>query len=147
MSTRSNIGIINKDGSVDVIYCHYDGYPSCNGAILQEHYQSPAKIRELIALGDISSLAADVKPTKGKHTFDDPQDGVVIAYGRDRHECNVAPLHFSNLEAYKQHMKDASWIEYVYLFDIRESKWLWAPCHYKLGIGELQELADLGFAA
>ena len=28
MSTRSNIGIINADGSVTAIYCHNDGYPS-----------------------------------------------------------------------------------------------------------------------
>ena len=27
MATRSNIGILNTDGSVYYIYCHYDGYP------------------------------------------------------------------------------------------------------------------------
>ena len=41
MSTRSHIGIWNEDGSLDVIYCHWDGYPSYNGAVLFHHYQEP----------------------------------------------------------------------------------------------------------
>ena len=39
MSTRSHIGIWNEDGSLDVIYCHRDGYPAHNGAVLLHHYQ------------------------------------------------------------------------------------------------------------
>lgn len=78
MSTRSHIGIWNEDGSLDVIYCHWDGYPSYNGALLLHHYQDPEKIRELIALGDISSLAESVKPVEGEHTFESPQEGVVV---------------------------------------------------------------------
>ena len=70
MSTRSHIGIWNEDGSLDVIYCHWDGYPSYNGALLLHHYQDPEKIRELIALGDISSMAESVKPAEGEHTFE-----------------------------------------------------------------------------
>ncbi len=27
MATRSNIGIVNDNGSVTGIYCHWDGYP------------------------------------------------------------------------------------------------------------------------
>ena len=79
MSTRSHIGIRNEDGSLDVIYCHWDGYPSYNGALLLHHYQAPEKIRELIALGDISSLAESVKPAEGEHTFDSSQEGVFFA--------------------------------------------------------------------
>mgnify|MGYP003704491571 CR=1 FL=1 len=30
MSTRSNIGILNQDGTVDYIYCHFDGYVEHN---------------------------------------------------------------------------------------------------------------------
>ena len=98
MSTRSHIGIWNEDGSLDVIYCHWDGYPSYNGALLLHHYQDPEKIRELIALGDISSLAESVKPVEGEHTFESPQEGVVVAYGRDRHEDGVDTKHFDTLE-------------------------------------------------
>ena len=98
MSTRSHIGIWNEDGSLDVIYCHWDGYPSYNGVLLLHHYQDPEKIRELIALGDISSLAESVKPVEGEHTFESPQEGVVVAYGRDRHEDGVDTKHFDTLE-------------------------------------------------
>ena len=98
MSTRSHIGIWNEDGSLDVIYCHWDGYPSYNGAVLLHHYQDPEKIRELIALGDICSLAESVKPAEGEHTFESPQEGVVVAYGRDRHEDGVDTKHFDTLE-------------------------------------------------
>ena len=98
MSTRSHIGIWNEDGSLDVIYCHWDGYPSYNGAVLLRHYQDPEKIRELIALGDISSLAESVKPAEGEHSFESPQEGVVVAYGRDRHEDGVDTKHFDTLE-------------------------------------------------
>lgn len=98
MSTRSHIGIRNADGSLDVIYCLWDGYPSYNGAVLFHHYQDPEKIRELIAQGDISSLAASVKPAEGEHTFDSPEECVVVVYGRDRHEDDVSTKHFDTLE-------------------------------------------------
>ena len=64
----------------------------------QQRPQDPGKIRELIALGDISSLAASVKPAEGEHTFESPQEGVVVAYGRDRHEDGVSTKHIAMLE-------------------------------------------------
>ena len=67
MATRSRIGILNDDGTVDSIYCHWDGYLSHNGKILFEHYTDPAVVQELIALGDISSLGIDIGE---KHPFD-----------------------------------------------------------------------------
>ena len=70
MSTRLHIGIRNEDGSPDVIYCHWNDYPSYNGALLLHHYQDPEKIRELIALGDISLPAESVKPAEGEHSFE-----------------------------------------------------------------------------
>ena len=59
MSTRSSIAIKTADG-IKSIYCHWDGYVDHNGRILKEHYQSPAKIAELIALGDLSSLRQEI---------------------------------------------------------------------------------------
>ena len=52
----------------------------------------------MISLGDISSLAESVKPVEGEHTFESPQEGVVVAYGRDRHEDGVDTKHFDTLE-------------------------------------------------
>ena len=34
MSTRSVIGILNEDKTVNSVYSHYDGYPEHNGYFL-----------------------------------------------------------------------------------------------------------------
>ena len=56
MGTRSRIGIELSDNSIMSVYCHWDGYPSCNGRILREHYTTVEKVRELIDGGNISAL-------------------------------------------------------------------------------------------
>lgn len=87
MATRSTISIIQKDKTKRTIYCHWDGYPSNNGALLLNHYKSPKKVKELIELGDISVLDKKINPPKGKeHTFEKRCKGVVLAYHRDRGE-------------------------------------------------------------
>lgn len=148
MSTRSHIGIQNEDGSLDVIYCHWDGYPSYNGALLLHHYQDPEKIRELINLGDISLLAAAVWPTSEEHSFETPQDGVVVAYGRDRHEDGVSTRHYASMDAYKRLMlSEGGYIEYVYLYNVSERKWIWAPARESIGLGDLRDLTERSVAA
>lgn len=92
MGTRSTIAIQNADGTVTGIYCHWDGYLSHNGYILKEFYTDEAKVRELIALGDLSSLGAEIGE---KHPFDERVDAETYAetrctaYGRDRGEKDV----------------------------------------------------------
>ena len=84
MSTNSTIGI---EKQTKRIYCHWDGYPSYMLPILNEHYNTVEKIKELIDLGAISMLAPKIKPSENsKHSFNTPEDGVVIAYHRDRGE-------------------------------------------------------------
>ena len=87
MGTRSTIAIENADGTVTGIYCHWDGYLSHNGRILQESYTDEAKVRELIALGDISSLGAEIGTA---HDFDAAPRGECNSYARDRGERDVA---------------------------------------------------------
>lgn len=65
MSTRSQIGILNKDGSVDSVWCHWDGYPSNNGRILLDEYNSVRAVRNLLAGGDLSSLNTPEKDRGG----------------------------------------------------------------------------------
>jgi hypothetical protein len=48
MSTRSTISIENEDGSIDKVYCHFDGYLEHNGRILLNHYKTEPEVRELI---------------------------------------------------------------------------------------------------
>jgi hypothetical protein len=63
MGTRSTIAIEFADGTVSQVYCHWDGYLSNNGEILQNHYMDPFKVRELINLGGFSSLRDTVEDT------------------------------------------------------------------------------------
>ena len=60
MSTRSMIGVMEKDGSVKAIYCHFDGYLDGVGYTLLNNYDE-AKTRDLIERGDISSLGPNIK--------------------------------------------------------------------------------------
>ena len=54
MGTRSRVGIMHGD-VVKSVYCHYDGYLSCTGQILQLHYDS-VKTNQLVARGDNSGI-------------------------------------------------------------------------------------------
>jgi len=64
MGTRSTIAIEFADASVSQIYCHWDGYLDHNGEILKANYMDAFKVRELIDLGDFSSLRDTVEETK-----------------------------------------------------------------------------------
>ncbi|MCD7969081.1 MAG: hypothetical protein LUF87_01850 [Alistipes sp.] len=61
MATRSMIGIMNHRQEIKAIYCHYDGYPENNGAILLQHYQDINKINTLLSLGDIKCLPKNIE--------------------------------------------------------------------------------------
>ena len=58
MGTRSSIAIKTEDG-IKAIYCHWDGYPSWLGRILNTHYNSHTKASELIDGGDMSAAWGD----------------------------------------------------------------------------------------
>ena len=83
MGTRSTIGVVDEDGFVQGIYCHWDGYPEYNGKILRDHYTTPAKIMKLIKLGDLSSLGPKIGR---KHDFRSGDGEQCTAYKRDRGE-------------------------------------------------------------
>ena len=63
MGTRSTIALEYADGTVEQVYCHWDGYLEHNGKILAEHYMDPFKVRDLINLGGFSSLDTTVEAT------------------------------------------------------------------------------------
>jgi len=56
MSTRSRIGIRNKDNTITSIYCHWDGYPTWNGKMLLTYYTKREDVEKLIKLGNLSTL-------------------------------------------------------------------------------------------
>ena len=63
MGTRSTIALEFADGTVEQVYCHWDGYLEHNGKILFENYMDPFVVRDLVALGGFSSLSATVEDT------------------------------------------------------------------------------------
>jgi len=122
MATRSRIGMVNEDGTVSSIYCHWDGYPDYNGRVLSENYTDLEKIKKLIALGSISVLKGEVE-TDDPHTFDNPKEGVTIAYHRDRGEDYDAPRINESLDEYLEHDNE----EYGYFF--LNGEWFVKPCY------------------
>lgn len=120
MGTRSNIAIQEKDGSIRAIYCHWDGYLAHNGKMLFEYYSSAAKLRKLIDLGSISILAPKIGT---KTDFDNPKDGQVVAYGRDRGEEDTEADYYPDLETYVKSFEGVGWIEYIYVFDVKTKTW------------------------
>ena len=86
MSTHCGIAIKTGNG-YDTIYCHHDGYPRYMWKMLTENYNSETLARDLISLGDASSISAQLAPSPySGHSFDTPEDGVCIFYHRDRGE-------------------------------------------------------------
>ena len=69
MATRSTIAIEFADGSVSQVYCHWDGYLDNNGEMLNKYYKDPFVVRDLVDLGDFSSLQVTVDETaQGAYT-------------------------------------------------------------------------------
>ena len=108
MSTRSNIGILNQDGTVTYIYCHFDGYLEHNGLLLSGHYTTEGKVRMLMELGDLSVLGSEIGE---KQNFEDRAKGCCLAYGRDRGEDGTEARTIPYSDYTKEHFE-----EYVYLF-------------------------------
>lgn len=109
MATRSTIALEYADGTVEQVYCHWDGYLEHNGQILYKNYQDPFKLRELIDLGDVSSLGINIgrkhafSPFEGdKADYETAQaEGCTTFYGRDRGETGVGAKKFKDFEDYK----------------------------------------------
>ena len=131
MATRSTIALEYADGTVEQVYCHWDGYLAHNGQMLQEHYSNPFILRDLIDLGDISSL----RPTIGtKHAFsrlEVPMDGeaydklygdMTTFYGRDRGEDGVSAKKFKDFADYKANHQ---YEEYEYILRSVHGEAVW----------------------
>ena len=121
MATRSTIALEFADGTIGQVYAHWDGYLAHNGKMLLEYYSNPFILRDLIDLGDISSL----RPTIGtKHPFSQFDNGMstdefnalyqdmTTFYGRDRGEDNTKARYFND---YLNFLVDGQEEEYDYI--------------------------------
>lgn len=138
MSTRSDIIVHCNDGHFRRVYCHWDGYPSHNGKILQESYNDRGKASHLVALGDISSLGSkggkivkwDANKLSSPKTYVryKKYEDVTLYYAGRTDQIEdpevVAPKVF---DTYEEAWPEAgSWTEYTYVYanlDQKGFKW------------------------
>lgn len=111
MSTRSFIGKLNQDGTVDYTYCHWDGYCAGNGYILLAHADEQV-VDDLLAEGWLSSIEWSEEEGRIKTTkvHDNPA------------ERNVSLANYLDT---KEHWG----IEYFYLYDVTKQQWFVASVH------------------
>ncbi len=105
MSTRSRIGRINQNGTVESVYCHSDGYPSHNGMMLTSYLNSQESADKIVGLGGLSSLGESIEQSR--------------FYVRDYKEelaDNAAEKHES-LSAFLKEVSEDIFIEFTYLWD------------------------------
>ena len=109
MGTRSRVGIMHGD-IVKSVYCHYDGYLSCTGQILQEHYDS-VKTNQLVARGDNSGI---------KEELDE------MSFYADRGEDNVS---WQVAHSLKEYIKQTNACSGEYYYVMKAGVW-YAGCVY-----------------
>lgn len=121
MATRSTISLVTEQGTVKTIYCHWDGYLSNNGKKLFEYYNTKELVEQLIQLGSLSSLHETTTPTQ-EHTFENPIEGICVAYHRDRGE-ELVINEFESIEHYVQALNSNQITqEFNYIF--KDGEWL-----------------------
>ena len=123
MATRSAIAIKHGRNTIKSVSCHWDGYPEHNGRILQEYWNNPMIINQLIDMGDMSSLGATIgkkvefhaTPKYMQNDFEMAISYQCVFYNRDRGE-NTSFRTFETEAEFVEHYDEAG-IEYYYLFD------------------------------
>ena len=118
MATRSTIALEFADGTVQQVYCHWDGYLSNNGQILLRHYSDPFKLQRLIDLGAISSLGPEIGEKQDFDKRDTHNDNWTLIYARDRGEELVKHTY----KDYADYKANAQSEEYNYILRT-DGKW------------------------
>lgn len=138
MSTRSVIAI--REGELfKSVYCHFDGYPEHNGVILYKHYDLE-KTKQLIALGDLSSLGEEIGQ---QHDFSDiTKPKWCKFYGRDRQETDVDFVVDKDLDSFLEHAEQRG-AEFYYV--LMNNKWFFGSFygHYKNKLAPVEEVIDI----
>jgi hypothetical protein len=122
MGTRSTIALEFADGTVEQVYCHWDGYLAHNGKILAGHYINPFKLKELLALGGFSSLEATVEGT------------AATAYTQRGEERVISK--FKDFNEYKH---EAQFEEYDYILRQVDGKAVWFVSDHDGAFVELKQ--------
>jgi hypothetical protein len=133
MATRGTIALEFADGTIGMVYSHWDNYLEGTGKILQEHYMDPFKVRQLIDEGSVSSLRPDIGTV---HLFDNPfrwdspqheafkatYGNMTTFYGRDRGDTDTSATRFRDFADYEA---NGDWQEYNYILRNIGGKPVW----------------------
>jgi hypothetical protein len=153
MATRSTIALEFADGTVQQVYCHWDGYLAHNGQILLKHYSDPFVLRDLIDLGDISSLGRNLGNGHPFSKFglkeEDPdydqmialckqseEEGWTTFYGRDRGETGIDARKFKDYADYVENFQHE---EYDYILRNVNGKATWFVSDHDGAFVELEQ--------
>ena len=163
MATRSTIALEFADGTVEQVYCHWDGYLAHNGQILLKHYSNPFILRDLIDMGDVSSLGkiigtkhpfspfvSDTDEFKALHIDEQTRikeeiksyyeaaqaAGATTFYGRDRGETGVDSKKFVDFQDYLAHHQ---YEEYDYILRNVNGKATWFVSDHDGAYVELEQ--------
>jgi hypothetical protein len=127
MGTRSRIAVMHGD-KVKSVYCHWDGYLSNNGRILQEHYDS-TKANNLVALGDLSSLRPEIGEKHAFSRLETPMDdeaydklygNMTTFYMRDREETDCE---FKVAQSLKEFLEQCYHCGAEYYYIMKDGVW------------------------
>jgi hypothetical protein len=111
MATRSTIALEFADGTVQQVYCHWDGYLENNGQILEKHYKDPFKLQRLIDLGAISSLGPEIGEKQDFDKRDTHNENWSLIYARDRGE----DLTKNSYKDFQEYQREGQREEYNYI--------------------------------
>jgi|APSaa5957512493_1039668.scaffolds.fasta_scaffold72512_2 hypothetical protein len=103
MATRSSIAIMEPNGNIRGIYCHWDG--DSIGKILKEHYPDSDAVRALIDQGD----ASQIRETIEKSVFYRRDKGESLAQTETSYEPNFASFMECYCAEYNYLFIDGEW--------------------------------------
>lgn len=155
MSTRSRIALVQKDGTVKSIYCHFDGYPSHHKPLLEGYYKSYNDVEKLVNIGDISVLGKDYNEAISKKHWEYENNGnfkelvdfqqskakdMTIAY-KDRGEKNIEAIVDDNLKTFLSKAGNSG-EEFIYVFKEDYDgiyKWFYMEVPYLKRLSEAED--------
>ena len=123
MGTRSTISILNTNGTLNSIYCQFDGYLAGIGESLYMHYNEVEKVEKLISMGAVVSLQQEIDIPEGAlHNFDSRIPNVTVFFQRDDQNNNshFQSFNFTDLANF---FENNSFQGFDYLFKVKNNKW------------------------
>ncbi len=135
MSTRGTVSVLLLDGRVRTVYVHFDCYLMGVGRTLLAFWNSQELAEQITAMGDMSILGQRIEP-KGFHSYDDPESGTCVFFGRDRHETGMGPSIWISIHEYNLINQSE---EYNYLFF--DNAW-----HVSYGTNGLKGMQEIKFS-